>query len=73
MSGVALVWATGGIVALLLLPVGSLRMLAYRSGEVDHTPQLRFVARLALGIGSAGLVVFLALSVWFLVTGERPL
>lgn len=73
MSGIALVWATAGIVAVLLLPVGSLRMLAYRSGEVDHTRQLRLVAVLALALGSTGLVVFLAVSAWFLATGERPL
>jgi len=73
MGVLELVWATAGICALLLLPVGAIRMIAYLSGEVDHTSALRTVAVLALGIGGAALVVFLVLSGWFLATGERPL
>ena len=73
MGVLELVWAIAGICALLLLPVGAIRMVAYRSGEVDHTSALRTVAVLALGIGGAALVVFLVLSGWFLATGERPL
>jgi hypothetical protein len=65
-------WAVCGIIAFLLLPVGAFRMLAYLSGEVDHTPTMRAVARMALGVGGAALVVFLALTVWFLATGDRP-
>ena len=67
-----MLWAASGICAFLLLPVGAIRMVAYRSGEVDHTPALRSVALLALGLGTAGLVVFAALTGWFLVTGSRP-
>jgi hypothetical protein len=47
-------------------------MLAYLSGAVDHTPTMRAEARMALGVGGAALVVFLALTVWFLVTDDRP-
>lgn len=72
MSAVQIIWAVAGICALLLLPVGAFRMLAYRSGETDHTPALRFVALLALGLGALGFVVFLVLTAWFLVTGQRP-
>ena len=73
MSAAGLVWAISGICALGLLPVGAIRMVAYRSGEVDHTPALHSVARLALGIGGAGFVVFVALTGWFLATGTGPL
>ena len=73
MSTAQALWAVCGITALLLLPVGAFRMVAYRSGETDHTPTLRTVALLALTVGGVALVGFLALSAWFLVTGERPL
>lgn len=66
------VWAVCGISAILLLSVGAFRMLAYRSGETDHTPTMRRVALLALGLGAAALLGFVALTGWFLVTGRRP-
>jgi hypothetical protein len=72
MSRAQLVWAVSGICALLLLPVGAIRLIAYRSGEVDHSPALRSVALLALGLGGAGLAVFVVLTAWFLATGRRP-
>lgn len=72
MSAVQVVWAVSGICALLLLPVGAFRLLAYRSGEVDHTPALRSVALLAVGLGALGFVVFAVLTAWFLATGQRP-
>ncbi|HSE10452.1 MAG TPA: hypothetical protein VLB29_17455 [Nocardioidaceae bacterium] len=73
MSAVEALWAASGISAFLLLPVGAIRLLAYRSGEVDHTPALHAVALLAVGLGSGALLVFASLSVWFLASGERPL
>jgi hypothetical protein len=66
-------WAVTGIIAFLLLPVGAIRMIAYRSREIDHTPTLRKVAVLALALGGAAFVVFVILSIWFFATGERPL
>jgi len=72
METTGVVWAASGICAFLLLPVGAIRMVAYRSGEVDHTPALRSVAVLALGLGGAALLVFAALTLWFLATGSRP-
>jgi hypothetical protein len=72
MSTAQTLWAVCAITAFLLLPVGAVRMVAYRSGEVDHTPALRAVAVLALGLGTVALVGFLALTVWFLATGGRP-
>lgn len=73
MSTTGWIWAASGICAFLLLPVGAFRMLAYRSGEVDHSPQLRLVALLALGIGGLALVTFAVTTGWFLATGSRPL
>ncbi len=72
MSAATLLWAVSGITALLLLPVGAFRMLAYRSGETDHTPALRAVAVMALGIGGVAALVFAGLTVWFLASGQRP-
>lgn len=72
MEVVPFVWAASGVTAAWLLLVGAIRLMAYRSGEVDHTPALLSVARLAIGLGAAALAVFLVTSAWFLVTGSRP-
>lgn len=72
MSTAQLLWGVCGITAFLLLPVGAIRMLAYRSGEVDHTPALRSVAVLALGLGGLALAGFLVLSLWFTLGGRQP-
>jgi hypothetical protein len=73
MSTMTVVWLGSAIAAFMLLPVGAIRLLAYRSGSVDHTPTMRAVALLALGLGTVALVLFAGLSVWLLVAGERPL
>lgn len=73
MSAAQVVWATALIVTLTMLPVGAVRMVVYRSRQIDHTPTHRFVAWLALGIGLAGLVVLVVMTVWFLGAGERPI
>ncbi|HEU4513119.1 MAG TPA: hypothetical protein VFR87_08435 [Nocardioidaceae bacterium] len=65
-------WAVCGIAAFLLLPVGAFRMLAYLSGEVDHTPAMRAVARMALVVGGVALAAFLGLTAWLLATDQRP-
>lgn len=44
------------IVTGMTLPAGVWRLAAYRSGQVDHTPGMRGVAFLALGMGIAGAV-----------------
>lgn len=72
MGSVSILWAASGIAAFMLLPVGAIRLLAYRSGDVDHTPTMHMVALLALGLGTGALAVFLALSAWLLATGESP-
>jgi hypothetical protein len=72
MSIAQALWVVCGIVAVLLLPVGAFRWVAYRSGETDHTPALRGVALMALGLGAVGFVAFLGLTVWFLAAGRQP-
>ena len=69
MSAAELVWAISGICALALLPVGAIRLVAWRSEEVDHTPALHLVARLALGLGVVAFGVFLFLTALFVARG----
>ncbi|MCR1781220.1 hypothetical protein KVF89_01615 [Nocardioides carbamazepini] len=63
MDPVFFAWSVALIVTAGTLPAGVIRTLAYRSGSVDHTPGMRMVATVVLGIGLVGLVCFLALSV----------
>jgi hypothetical protein len=44
------------VVTLGALPGGAVRMIAYRSGEVDHTRTMRIAAYVAVALGAAGLV-----------------
>jgi hypothetical protein len=67
-----LLWVGCGVTAFMLLPVGAIRMAAYRSGEIDHTPTLRRVALLALVLGGAALVGFVALSAYLVLRGDGP-
>lgn len=46
-----------------LLPMGAIRMLAYRSGEIDHTPGMRRIAMLALSLGCLFAVSALVLAI----------
>jgi hypothetical protein len=71
MDTAQLVWGGSGIAAFLLLPVGAIRMIAYRSGQIDHTPTMRLVARLALGLGGVALAVFSAMTLWLLLGDGR--
>jgi len=72
MSPAQVAWVVSLVVAGGLLPVGAIRMLIYRSEDIDHTPTMRFVAWLALIAGGAALAVWAALTLWFLTTGTSP-
>jgi hypothetical protein len=63
MTGLQLAWALSLLVTLTALPVGLVRMLAYRSGEIDHQPPLLVAAVVGLGLGLAGLVALAVTSV----------
>jgi hypothetical protein len=54
-------------VTLWALPLGVVRLLAYRSGETDHTPTMRTAALFALALGLVGLACLVVLSVLLLV------
>ena len=72
MTGAQTAWVVSLVVAGGLLPVGAIRMLVYRSGEIDHTPTMRRVAVFALVGGGVALVVWAVLTVWFLASGTSP-
>jgi hypothetical protein len=55
-SALQLLWGAAVVVTLGALPVGAVRMIAYRSGEVDHTRTMRIAAYVAVALGAAGLV-----------------
>jgi hypothetical protein len=63
MTGLQLVWARSLLVTLTALPVGLVRMVAYRSGEIDHQPTLLVAAMVGLALGLAGLVTLAVTSV----------
>lgn len=72
MTAAQTAWVVSLVVAGGLLPVGAIRMLVYRSGDIDHTPTMRTVAVLALVAGGVALIVWAVLTVWFLATGTSP-
>jgi len=57
------------IATVWLLPMGVVRMLAYRSGEVDHTPGMRNIAWLALGLGAVSALACVILTLTLVVRG----
>ena len=64
MTAAEAVWAASLVTAVVALPVGAIRMLAYRSGGVDHTRGMYGVALLALGLGAVALVVLVGMTLW---------
>lgn len=45
------------------LPIGFIRLLAYRSGTADHTPGMRNLAIVALTLGVISLLAAIVLSI----------
>jgi hypothetical protein len=64
-SNLVILWAICLIVAVGAFPQAVVRTIAYRSGEVDHTPTMRIAATVAVALCVAGSVGF-ALSSAFL-------
>lgn len=56
------------LAALWFVPIGAIRLMAYRSKELDHTRGMQKVARTILGIGIRCLVAFGILTVICLLT-----
>lgn len=67
MSGLQLAWALALLVTLTALPVGLVRMLAYRSGEIDHQGPLLAAALVGLGLGLLGLLALAVTSLLILL------
>lgn len=55
--------------ALWFVPIGLIRLLAYRSGEIDHTEGMHNVARTILTLGLVCLAVSVIVGVLFLTRG----
>ncbi|MDP9822471.1 hypothetical protein [Nocardioides massiliensis] len=67
MDTLAVVTAAAALITGMTLPAGVWRILAYRSGQVDHTPGMRNVGILALSLGIVSATV-LAVCVVLLAT-----
>lgn len=63
MTSLFAAWAVSLVAAGWLLVTGAIRLLAYRSGGVDHSAGMRNVGLLALGIGGLLAVVWVVLTV----------
>lgn len=66
MSSLQLAWAVSLLVTLTALPVGAVRMVAYRSGEIDHTQTLLIAASVGLSLGVVALLALVVTSVMLL-------
>jgi hypothetical protein len=66
MSRLQLAWVVSLLVTLTALPVGAVRMVAYRSGEIDHTQTLLIAASVALSLGVVALLALVVTSVMLL-------
>lgn len=63
MGTLEIVWGISVIVTFWFLPIGAIRMIAYASGEVDHTPGMRNLALATLGTGVVAAVVMVGLTI----------
>ncbi|HET6699435.1 MAG TPA: hypothetical protein VFG88_10135 [Nocardioidaceae bacterium] len=66
MSSLQLAWAASLLVVITALPMGAIRMVAYRSGEIDHSRTMLLAASVALSIGLVALLVLALTSVLLL-------
>jgi hypothetical protein len=67
MSGLQMAWVLSLLITLTALPVGMVRLLAYRSGEIDHTRTLLVAAVVAMSIGVLAAVVLAVTSLLLIV------
>jgi hypothetical protein len=61
-SALQLAWGASLLVLLTALPMGAIRMIAYRSGEIDHSQTMLIAASVALSIGVVALLVLVVTS-----------
>ncbi len=62
MDALEIAWALSFIATAWFLPTGAIRMIAYASGQVDHTPGMRRLAVATLGTGVVAATVTAALT-----------
>ena len=62
MDALEIAWALSFIATAWFLPTGAIRMIAYASGQVDHTPGMRRLAVATLGSGVVAATVTAALT-----------
>lgn len=63
MDGLQFGWLASVVAMGWFLPIGVIRLLAHRSGQVDHTPGMRNVAVLALTLGAVATVCMIVLTI----------
>jgi len=63
MGALEAAWAASVVATAWLLTVGMVRLVAHRSGQVDHTPGMRNVALLALSLGVLAAICMIVLTV----------
>lgn len=69
MDPLRIAWGISFLAAMWFTLLGVFRLIVYRSGETDHTPGMRNVALIILGIGIVSFVVFGVISV-LVLTGS---
>jgi hypothetical protein len=57
------------IAALWFVPIGTIRLIAYRSGAIDHTRGMRNVGFTILSIGLVAFVIFIVCAVIWITRG----
>jgi hypothetical protein len=63
MDTLEVLWGASLIIMITALPMGLVRLVAYRSGETDHTQTMLIALLVALGTGLLGLVGLVITSV----------
>ena len=67
MDTLEVLWGASLIIMLTALPMGLVRMVAYRSGERDHTETMLIALVVAMATGLLGLVGLVVTSFLLLV------
>lgn len=63
MDALEVAWGCSLIVTLIALPMGLVRLVAIHSGGFERSPTMRISAAFAVGLGVAGLLCLIGLSI----------
>ncbi|WP_203335728.1 hypothetical protein [Nocardioides limicola] len=72
MQTLLMAWGVSLVATGWLLPLGVIRVLAYRSGEVTRPSGMGALAGVTLALGILAAATFLILTVLLVIAGERP-